>query len=34
MNNAREFEAFMVQYIFNGLMGGQFGVYLPFQPKL
>jgi len=33
MNNARGFEASMLQDLFNGVPGGQFGVCLPFQPR-
>jgi len=34
MNNAKALEATTLQDLSNGLLGAQFGVCLPFQPRL
>jgi hypothetical protein len=33
MNNAKAFEALTLQDIFNGVLGVQFDIFLPFQPR-
>jgi hypothetical protein len=34
MNNVRALYAFTIQDLSNGIMGAEFGVFLPFQPWL